>query len=75
MRPSKKESFKNLASRYRLTRDVLFASYSFGLLTIIAKVFAGNLAYATTDEGLKQFFAPVADDMSVVSLFSASSAT
>jgi len=27
------------------------------------KVFAGNLAYATTDEGLKQFFAPVADDI------------
>ncbi|KAF8326524.1 uncharacterized protein EI90DRAFT_3291258 [Cantharellus anzutake] len=27
------------------------------------KVFAGNLAYATTDEGLKNFFAPVADDI------------
>jgi len=27
------------------------------------KVFAGNLAYATTDEGLKAFFAPVADDI------------
>lgn len=27
------------------------------------KVFAGNLAYATTDEGLKTFFSPVADDI------------
>jgi len=27
------------------------------------KVFAGNLAYATTDEGLKAFFAPVAGDI------------
>ncbi|THH17618.1 hypothetical protein EW146_g3218 [Bondarzewia mesenterica] len=29
------------------------------------KVFAGNLAYSTTDEGLKAFFAPVASDMYV----------
>jgi RNA recognition motif-containing protein len=28
-----------------------------------SKVFAGNLAYATTDEGLKSFFAPVAHDI------------
>ncbi|CCA67219.1 related to single-stranded TG1-3 binding protein [Serendipita indica DSM 11827] len=28
-----------------------------------ADVFAGNLAYATTDEGLKTFFSPVADDI------------
>ncbi|KAG7445834.1 uncharacterized protein BT62DRAFT_980829 [Guyanagaster necrorhizus] len=27
------------------------------------KVFAGNLAYATTDEGLKAFFAPVQNDV------------
>jgi len=27
------------------------------------KVFAGNLAYATTDDGLKTFFGPVADDV------------
>jgi RNA recognition motif-containing protein len=27
------------------------------------KVFAGNLAYSTTDEGLKTFFAPVANDI------------
>jgi len=27
------------------------------------KVFAGNLAYTTTDEGLKAFFAPVANDI------------
>jgi len=27
------------------------------------KVFAGNLAYSTTDEGLKAFFAPVHDDI------------
>jgi len=27
------------------------------------KVFAGNLAYSTTDEGLKAFFAPVANDI------------
>jgi len=27
------------------------------------KVFAGNLAYSTTDDGLKAFFAPVADDI------------
>jgi len=27
------------------------------------KVFAGNLAYSTTDEGLKAFFAPVANDL------------
>ncbi|KAF8914103.1 hypothetical protein CPB84DRAFT_1669965 [Gymnopilus junonius] len=27
------------------------------------KVFAGNLAYSTTDEGLKTFFAPVASDI------------
>ncbi|KAG5648663.1 hypothetical protein DXG03_000009 [Asterophora parasitica] len=29
------------------------------------KVFAGNLAYSTTDEGLKAFFAPVQSDMYV----------
>jgi len=28
-----------------------------------SKVFAGNLSYATTDEGLKAFFAPVANDI------------
>ena len=27
------------------------------------QVFAGNLAYTTTDEGLKAFFAPVQDEM------------
>ena len=27
------------------------------------QVFAGNLAYSTTDDGLKAFFAPVAADM------------
>lgn len=27
------------------------------------QVFAGNLAYSTTDEGLKDFFAPVENDM------------
>ncbi|EPT03556.1 hypothetical protein FOMPIDRAFT_1040339 [Fomitopsis schrenkii] len=27
------------------------------------KVFAGNLAYSTTDDGLKEFFAPVASDI------------
>jgi len=27
------------------------------------KVFAGNLAFATTDEGLREFFAPVKDDI------------
>jgi len=27
------------------------------------KVFAGNLAYSTTDEGLRDFFAPVQDDI------------
>jgi hypothetical protein len=30
------------------------------------KVFAGNLAYSTTDEGLKAFFAPVHNDMCVI---------
>lgn len=29
------------------------------------KVFAGNLAYTTTDDGLKAFFAPVQSDMYV----------
>ena len=29
------------------------------------QVFAGNLAYSTTDEGLKAFFAPVQEDMYV----------
>jgi hypothetical protein len=29
------------------------------------QVFAGNLSYTTTDEGLKAFFAPVASDMYV----------
>jgi len=32
------------------------------------KVFAGNLAYTTTDEGLKAFFAPVASDILTVSV-------
>ena len=36
------------------------------------KVFAGNLAYTTTDEGLKAFFAPVQSDM-YVALCTASS--
>lgn len=27
------------------------------------QVFAGNLAYTTTEDGLKAFFAPVKDDM------------
>ncbi|KAF8845680.1 hypothetical protein BDN67DRAFT_891991 [Paxillus ammoniavirescens] len=31
------------------------------------KVFAGNLAYSTTDEGLNTFFAPVQSDMQVTS--------
>ena len=31
-----------------------------------SQVFAGNLAYSTTDEGLKAFFAPVQDDMYVL---------
>ncbi|KAF9221864.1 hypothetical protein BS17DRAFT_768196 [Gyrodon lividus] len=31
------------------------------------QVFAGNLAYSTTDEGLKTFFAPVQSDMQVTS--------
>ena len=30
---------------------------------LLPQVFAGNLAYVTTDEGLKAFFAPVQDDM------------
>ena len=30
-----------------------------------SQVFAGNLAYSTTDEGLKAFFAPVQNDMYV----------
>lgn len=36
----------------------------------VNKVFAGNLAYSTTDEGLKAFFAPVEGDMYVVSILS-----
>lgn len=32
-------------------------------LTPPSQVFAGNLAYSTTDEGLKTFFAPVQSDM------------
>lgn len=32
-------------------------------LTQGLQVFAGNLAYSTTDDGLKAFFAPVAADM------------
>jgi hypothetical protein len=34
---------------------------------ILKKVFTGNLAYSTTDEGLKAFFAPVQSDMYVAS--------
>lgn len=30
---------------------------------IPSKVFAGNLAYSTTDEGLKAFFDPVIGDV------------
>ena len=33
--------------------------------THLLQVFAGNLAYVTTDEGLKTFFAPVQADMYV----------
>lgn len=33
------------------------------------QVFAGNLAYSTTDEGLKAFFAPVQSDMYVPLFF------
>jgi len=33
------------------------------VVTPVFKVFAGNLAYSTTDEGLKAFFAPVEGDI------------
>jgi hypothetical protein len=36
-------------------------------ISFLKKVFAGNLAYSTTDEGLKAFFAPVQSDMYVAS--------
>ena len=36
---------------------------SFWNFSHLFQVFTGNLAYTTTDEGLKAFFSPVADDM------------
>lgn len=43
-------------------------SFSFFLFSVLSpQVFAGNLAYSTTDEGLKTFFAPVQSDMYVAS--------
>jgi len=51
---------KRLASRYfYLVMLLALSSHSF------KQVFAGNLSYTTTDEGLKAFFAPVANDMYV----------
>lgn len=38
---------------------------SFLISNCSIQVFAGNLAYATTDEGLKAFFAPVQSDVCV----------
>lgn len=32
-------------------------------ISLPSQVFAGNLAYSTTDDGLKAFFAPVEKDM------------
>ena len=40
--------------------------------TLSHKVFAGNLSYTTTDDGLRAFFAPVQSDM-YVALCTASS--
>jgi RNA recognition motif-containing protein len=34
----------------------------------VHKVFAGNLPYSVTDESLKAFFAPIANDMSVLAV-------
>lgn len=43
-----------------------FSHHFYLILTLIlSQVFAGNLAYSTTDEGLKAFFAPVQSDMYV----------
>ncbi|KAG6855032.1 hypothetical protein C0991_005961 [Blastosporella zonata] len=39
------------------------STHSIAPLTIFIQVFAGNLAYSTTDEGLKAFFAPVESDI------------
>jgi RNA recognition motif-containing protein len=61
-------SKKTLVSRY------MFFTYNpFPLVLISKKVFAGNLAYTTTDEGLKAFFAPVQSDMYVACLAQPSS--
>jgi hypothetical protein len=47
---------------------VLYAFISLSSSSLILKkVFTGNLAYSTTDEGLKAFFAPVQSDMYVAS--------
>jgi len=40
--------------------------YQRSLIKSIPQVFIGNLAYSTTDEGLKTFFASVQSDMSVL---------
>lgn len=37
-------------------------------ILVYLQVFVGNLAYSTTDEGLKAFFAPVQDDVYVLTL-------
>ena len=50
--------FKVHIPTYLTWHDSLFISPS-------SQVFAGNLAYSTSDDGLKAFFAPVEKDMYV----------
>jgi len=46
---------------FKVTRNPF--SFILHSLTYLTQVFVGNLAYSTTDEGLKAFFEPVQSDM------------
>lgn len=48
-----------------MTNKASFVAFKIFILILDDQVFAGNLAYTTTDEGLKTFFSAHASDMYV----------
>ncbi|KAI0770790.1 hypothetical protein BC629DRAFT_777036 [Irpex lacteus] len=61
LRLRKRRLTRHQASKYARSRVDVAQEHSFS--SSLSQVFAGNLAYSTTDEGLKAFFAPVQDDI------------
>ena len=65
LRLRKRRSKRPPASRYALSFRIDVAHAHQPRPPNTRQVFVGNLAYSTTDEGLKAFFAPVQEDMYV----------